>query len=154
MEIVFYRASKGNTADKVIAWWTSPFSSKFSGDWRDSYSHVEIILPTGFMVSASQYKGCVRAKKFKTSTSWHSLEVPMGRSMADATEKFILSKVGIKYDYIGLLGFVFGTRDVDSKYFCSELIAEALMEGGVLPKSNPAKFSPNTLYLELKKGLV
>lgn len=54
---------------------------------------------------------------------------------------------GLKYDYLGVLGFVFGNPDNPKKYFCSEWCAT------VLGLNNPSKISPGWLYKYIK-GLI
>jgi uncharacterized protein YycO len=45
----------------------------------------------------------------------------------DAAREFLVKQVGRKYDYLGVLGFVFRAPSLHrrKKWFCSELVAEA-----------------------------
>ena len=62
-------------------------------------------------------------------------------------KKFYEKTKGKKYDYLGVLGFVFGNHDNPNRYFCSEWCAT------VLGLNNPSKISPGWLYKYLK-GLI
>lgn len=50
----------------------------------------------------------------------------LGHAQALAVEKFLRSQVGAGYDWLGVARFLSGVnRDNFSKWFCSELVAEA-----------------------------
>ena len=55
-------------------------------------------------------------------------------------KEFYNKTKGLKYDYLGVLGFVFGNPDNPKRYFCSEWCAT------VLGLNNPSKISPGWLY--------
>lgn len=49
-----------------------------------------------------------------------------------AVKKWLIDQIGKPYDYFGLIGFLWRREyQNDNKWFCSELAAEALKQGGV-----------------------
>lgn len=69
--------------------------------------------------------------------------------------KWLNSQIGKDYDYGGLIGFLDAHRDWEepSKWFCSELIAEALVREGIIhPKVRSSRVTPNDLYELLING--
>jgi len=148
MKVIFYKA-KGNFFDKLIRWWTS---SSFDGDWKKSYSHCEILFSSGYMFSASQYENKTRFKYFnEKSTSWDSITVLTDTEDEAIIQDFCRSINGKKYDYLGILGFVFGNRDHPNKWFCSEVCTRALKEIGLCYSLKTSRTSPNALYTKLKE---
>ena len=56
------------------------------------------------------------------------------------TFEFYNMTEGKKYDYLGVIGIVFGNNDMPNRYFCSEWCAE------VLGIPNSSKITPAKLY--------
>lgn len=70
-------------------------------------------------------------------------------------KKWLDSQLGKDYDYSGLVGFFDQKRDWENpdKWFCSELIAEALIREGIIhPKVRSNRITPNDLYEILTNG--
>lgn len=65
------------------------------------------------------------------NTKWEMCNIDVPRP--DLVRKFAQEQVGKKYDYTALYALPFIDRDWSSpgKWFCSELVAAALQEGGV-----------------------
>jgi len=104
------------------------------GDWitrrvtRGKYSHCEIAvaLDKGLYrcYSASFRDGGVRIKTMMLpSNKWDliALDVAYAEIMA-----FHDRHIGKRYDWCGVLGFVFGNRDSANKWFCSEYCAACI----------------------------
>lgn len=145
-----------NYMDRVVSWWTSPFSSKFNGQWRYTYSHCEVIKKEAdgsyLMYSASSRNNDgVRVKKHSyNEASWEYISVPdLNEELAI---KFIKTQVGKKYDWMGIFGFVSPLADHESKWFCSEIVLRALQIAGSvhLGQYNCNRTSPNRLYALVK----
>ena len=147
MRVAFYKSSVGGISDKVVAWWTSPFSDKFNGEWKTGYSHVEFVFHDGLMFSASPVAGKCRFAEFSGSSSWDVVTINMEPLVEDTVRSFCKNLEGLKYDYLGILGFVFGNPDSGDRWFCSEVVSAGLKIVGELPyEVTPSTISPNKLY--------
>lgn len=121
--------------DAVIRWAT-----------RGQYSHVELIAGPAQLgnvaecLSASGRDGGVRAKRiYLRPEAWHLVEMP---EVSDELATYILARIGARYDYLGILlcqVLALGRHD-PGRWFCSEIIAEAL---GI---PQPQRISPQGLF--------
>ena len=94
--------------------------------------------------SAAPRDGKVRFKVLTLHPErWDIVDVP---GITDSQmEAWFREHKDAKYDYLGLVGFVFRPiKGRSKKYFCSEAIAEAM---GL---NNPSRISPNDLYTAVK----
>ena len=150
MKIIFYGNKQGNIFDKLIRWWTSPLADMFNGKWKDSYSHCEILFSDGMMFSASQYENRTRYRRHnRRSKSWVVIDIT-GTTSDEMLVRFYCDRIeGKRYDYLGILGFIFGTPDSKSKWFCSEACTSVLQNIGMCKTLTSGKTSPNALYLDL-----
>jgi hypothetical protein len=130
--LLFYKAP-GNIWDKIIRLVT-----------KSKYSHVEIAFEKigdtyRCWSSATRNNVGVRmAWQNNAQDIWDIIELPNN----NCSEQLFLQQNGKGYDYIGLLGTIFKIPIFNSKdkWFCSEIIAEAL---GV---PNSYKCTPQDLY--------
>ena len=129
---------------KVINWCTG----------KTGYHHVELLFTQGpsFSADSTDVKN-VRFKDIKFNPEdWDIVELPEHLN-EDTAYKFAITQVGKVYDWKGvLLNFVLpwpvmGTKNTN-KWFCSEIVAEALKFGGDLRLGGviPSLLSPNSLY--------
>ena len=96
---------------------------------KSKYSHVELSLgtPSHYLrncISASTRDGGVRVRLINVSSDhWDIAELD-----ETVDYEWVVSQVGKKYDWVGLLSTVLRTPILASndKWFCSELIATAL----------------------------
>lgn len=152
MKVIFYKAEQGNWTDKLIAWWTSPFKHKLNGDWLKSYSHVELLFSDGMMFSASQYENATRfTRRNPQSIAWVEVELDISWYEETLVRKFCQKHSGLKYDYVGVAGFVFGNPDESSKWFCSEICMVSLQSIGMFLDKDASKVSPNGMYRIITK---
>lgn len=152
MNIVFYGNRYGGIGDNAIRWWTSPMKSKLDGSWRDSYSHVELVFSDGMMFSASQHENRTRfARRNHNSAAWVEVTLAIDSYDEKLVRQFCENREGLKYDYAGVAGFVFGNPDIDSAWFCSEICVAALQYIGILTGVEASKVSPNEMYELLSK---
>ncbi len=123
-QLAFYKGRYGNFWDKFICLVT-----------RSEFSHIEAVFDHTSW-SSSPRDGGVRQTTFKPSDHWEILPCP------ELSEKLFLQEKGKKYDWLGLLAPVFQTKIFSSsdKWFCSEIIAEAL---GL---KDPWSYTPEDLY--------
>jgi len=133
MKIALYKG-KQHLFNKAVSWWT-----------RGPYSHVELILDDGISVSSSFRDGGVRYKNINYSNvdNWDFIEIgPEPTWMRDR----ISGILGQKYDWMGLIGFVFRrVGDDRNKKFCSETLMYLLMY------LEAWRFDPNTLAAVFSK---
>ena len=63
----------------------------------------------------------------------------------------LFSKEGAEYDYRGIKAFLVRINiHEDDKWFCSELLIEALHEAGIIDKTEPShKWSPGDIWKAL-----
>jgi len=147
--VAFYKAKNPNArwVDKLIAWWTN-----------GPYSHVEYVYENkdGDLVqcSASPRDGIVRCKPHKYNPDhWDYLELPISDKNFKIGQQFYKSIDGMKYDWLGILGFVIPIfRDRDSMWFCSETLTNLMKIFGYRTfwTIDPSETDPNKLYRLLK----
>lgn len=137
LRVVFFRGRGPFAA--LIRWFT-----------RGNYAHVGILdRSTNIIYEAREFRGVV--------ASHHGVRVAPGALYrfanpltAEEEEKvlaFLIEQLGKRYDYLSVLMFVlrlpFGPRD---RWFCSELVAEALLFAGrVLLFADSAELAPEHL---------
>jgi len=153
MQVIFYGNKHGSAFDNIIRWKTSSWRSRFNGDWKYSFSHVEILCDDGYMFSASQYDNKVRrAKHSYTGRAWIRMSIDISDTNKEKILRYMSSRLGSKYDYFGVVGFVFPSIKQDKKKdFCSEFCTLALQDLGLkeVKYLKPSKTSPNDLAFAL-----
>lgn len=130
MKIAFYKG-KGTLVDRMIRWWQ-----------RGPYSHVEAVLAENgdgtFECASSVHSAGVRIATITLPPDeWDVLDMPAD---VDAVRAWFTAHAGLRYDYLGILGFV--VRPVGGEprhYFCSEAVATALR------LDEPFRLDPNAL---------
>lgn len=127
--------------------------ARFS-DWltrrltKSPYSHCEIAIPISGShfdcYSSSIRDGGVRCKTMSLpADKWDLIELPGGHT-AHARLWFIFTQTqGRRYDWLGAIGIVAGTRQNHNKWFCSEWCAY------VLDYAEPWRLSPGSLAARL-----
>lgn len=151
MKLAFAKAKK--PYQRVITFFTRP----------GPYSHVEICfdrfngklpLPGGVPVlehdkggllcfSSAENDGGTRFKILDLNAEqWDLVDVPI-KSLA--AFKWCCGKLGVKYDFWGLRGFVFGEDDHnENDLWCSEAAIKCCQDQGYLTRF-PTNISPNAL---------
>lgn len=114
---------------------------------HSEFTHCEFVtekLMNRFLgYSSFPFEG-VRGKwiSFKEE-EWEFIKIP---DYVEFDLEFVFEEtINCKYDYLGVLGFIFGNKDDKKRYFCSEWIAT------VLDLKNPEKLSPGELYTIVKE---
>lgn len=140
---------KATLKEKFISFWTSDFKNKLNGEWKNGFSHCEIFFEGEKYSSTYQNNQGVRIDTHTKSNSWEYIELEV---VPDCVE-FIRDCLGLKYDFLGILGFVIPIKAREKKWFCSELCCEALKIGGCkqLWGVKAEQVSPNRLYKLLKQ---
>ncbi len=151
IKIAFYKANNPNAnwKDKLIAWWTN-----------GPYSHVEYVYEENnelIQCSASPRDGIVRCKTHKYDPNkWDYIDIYVSDKNYKVAKQFFKSIEGMKYDWLGILGFVVPIfRDRDSMWFCSETITNLMKIFGYRTfwTIDPSETDPNKLYRLLKEHL-
>ena len=160
MKIAFQYPHKGHIIENLITWWT-----------HSKYCHVALLFEDEFALNKYTYDNL--PKLFSADTN----QVPnVGFVYWNETSKQIfdvyeinyhlneskilqqaLKYVGAKYDYIGIFfNFIIPLRIEEPKrWFCSEICSYLLKKNGVPLKRHHYRYSPGSLYRELKnKGLI
>lgn len=135
MYVALYKA-KGLIGNRLISWWDG------------SYSHGELVYydkkeQATYGLSSSMRDGGVRAKKivFKKD-NWDFVDIKcLGIDAEEAFQKTKERQGLVKYDYLGISGFVARPIQEDpDKMFCTEWIATLL--GWTQPwRLSPAPFT-------------
>ena len=100
-------------------------------------THVEAILPDGRSI-ASWFYGGVQVKPAGYDVGAYSHELRVSITCTEAQQAafyaFMRSQIGKPYDALAIVAFAAGRdwQEPDS-WFCSELIAAALVEAGIFP---------------------
>lgn len=142
MQIAFYKAG-GRLFDRAIRWWT-----------HSAYSHCEFVFSDGMFFSSSPRDGGVRYKVVpKDKSKWDFVDIRMDVFDENTLRRWCDSKVGKRYDWVGIfLSQVLPLAVQDpGRYFCSEILVDALQQVGRLRGiDNPCEVSPQQLYSLLK----
>jgi hypothetical protein len=129
MKVAFYKGKK-RLFNKLVSWWT-----------RGPYSHCELVFSDGQSASSSYVDGGVRYKRILYNNDhWDFIELGPSFDEQKAREWFD-DHDSAKYDFMGLVGFVFRrVGDDRAKYFCNEAVLAAL------GFSESWRFDPNSTY--------
>lgn len=150
MKVIFHKLNNERYFGKLIGWWTSPFTWKFNGKWKDTFSHTELLFSDGKMFSASQYSNSTRYTKHRfNEENWAYKHVVITSEQEEIIRKWCDSQVGKEYDYAGAAGFVIPFRQARGKWFCSEVVTAALHKVDMLRSFKPSKMSPNDVAFAL-----
>lgn len=153
MYLAFYENRYGGILDRVIRWKTATWKQRFNGSWKDLPSHCELVFSDGMMFSASSRENIVRFKKHSfTGKAWDRIELCTNKEK-DIRE-WCETKEGLKYDYLGVLGFVIPfIKDRKNRWFCSEICSEALKQFNIIYIDDSSNVSPVKLnnIIKVKK---
>jgi uncharacterized protein YycO len=119
---------------------------------RGPYSHAAWMRRDGSVIEAWHLGGVMHnASPFTlhgedAHVDLFELKGLTGRQR-DAVETFLQNQVGSGYDWFGVIRFMSGVnRNNEARWFCSELVAEALQFAGrPVLQAEPWKISPSTL---------
>lgn len=118
------------------------------------YNHVAIEI-NGWVYEALSLDGVVKksAEHYNWNNRWVKHEVFQLNEGLDERliALFLEGQLGKKYDWGGVFALPFrqGWQN-DDKWFCSELVAEALREGGMSYALTPSRVTPRDLYARIK----
>jgi len=155
MQVIFYENRYGYFADKLIRFKTATWKQRLNGEWKDLPSHCELLFDNCQMFSASFREDVVRFKKHSyTGKAWCRIDIGLTDSQILQVGRFAREQAGKKYDYLGILGFVFPfVKDAKNRWFCSEICSEALKQVEYLDIKDSAKISPVKLKQIIKENM-
>lgn len=133
MRVAFYKGKK-RVFNRLVSWWT-----------RGPYSHTELVFSDGLSVSSSFMDGGVRYKRIQfNDINWDFVE--LGNRFDESQIRLRVDGfLGVKYDWLGLIGFVVRRiADDRGKMFCSEFVMT------LLGYPEAWRFDPNTAFNVLK----
>jgi hypothetical protein len=141
MKLAFYLGQFGTDLDRRIA----------AHDHPNRYSHVELWFDNVEgqpCFSSSNRDGGVRFKSIDlTSGKWELVDVPCRHFEELDVHRWCGTKVGGRYDWPGVLGFVIPfLRHKRNRWFCSEICTAALQRVGRLAGVVPHRTTPNKLH--------
>ena len=114
-----------------------------------SYSHAALQRPDGRIIEAWHKPPKVRLTRLKDWSNVEAYEVVgMTPEQWDEAIAWAESQIGKKYDFGGVMRFVTRWRKKqDDKWFCSELVFEAIKRAGVplLERVQCSQVSPTVL---------
>jgi len=123
-----------------------------------SYSHVGFLTGMGTLIECWPnpqnrfQRWCISSFDFhRAGTEYEVWELPCSQTHMIAISKFItqLAIKNTKYDWIGVLAFVFKRlSDADLRWFCSEGCVAPLVKAFKWTKVNPSHISPQN-FVEL-----
>lgn len=156
--IALYKATspRADFIDKLISFGT-----------RSLYTHSELIIEKDGIfnqVSVSPRDSSLREKPHIFDyDSWDYFEINSNKLDETKLKEFCNSKIGTKYDWIALLGFIVRLKiNLTDRLICSEFVTEAVLQSGVqlfnCSKSfmvSPAMLGDNPLLIKLEsRGVV
>ena len=138
MELIIRMAADSSLISKAIRFIT----------WSD-FSHCDFVLPEGGFLGAVPGKGTVLHDTKYPVEKYFKVVFPEGSKVNPAKIlAFARAQVGVGYDYLGVVGFAFHKNwQLDTSWFCSELITAAIETEYVLFNEKPWKISPRDLAI-------
>ena len=122
---------------------------------RGKYSHAALVFEDDMVIESRPFKGVIKSKNLiKASESKSVIDlysIRVSKKKYEVIREFMLNKVGSKYDYMSVFGFVLFSnkqnRHSRNKWFCGEIIISAFNKVHIyLVGKMPAwKASPTTL---------
>lgn len=141
MKIAFYKAKHGSLLNKAINWCSG----------RDGYSHVEFQFSDGVFFGSSGEQGGVKFRVHDANPEhWEVIELRLNQSEEECLRDWCKRRVGMKYDWFGVLGFILPAKHMAHRWFCSAICYGGLERIGRLGQLPSWKVSPNELYLIVK----
>ena len=109
---------------------------------RGVYSHTAIMLDDNKIVEA--WQGSNEVRIIESLSDGHKPGTEVDIYYLDATQsqqvlfvEFVMEQLGKKYDYLGILGFVFNRNfHGQDSWFCSELFMAACVYAGIVVLKN------------------
>jgi uncharacterized protein YycO len=143
MKLIFQRRPH-SLFERAICWWTG-----------GPYFHVAMVFHDNILIESLAGFGVRMAVVENIDPArWTTVEVPTTVEEEAIIQKWAVSEVGCKYDWLGIFmaQFLGIPRASRNKWFCSELVMDALHQIGRWLPYKPCTVSPNKLYKLVTKG--
>lgn len=135
MRILFRKVKGGDFVDHIIGW--------FSGG---KYSHVELVFSKILCFSSRPFSGTTFTTIDYDNEHWEVFNLPMSAEKELAILQWCMKESHCKYDWLGVLRFVFPfIKQSKKRWFCTEIVVTALQEAGfckglIAHKTSPSQF--------------
>ena len=123
---------------------------------RGTYSHVELIFSDNIWFSASLQDNGVRFKCIDyEKEKWDIIEIPSTKDEECICREYAKSKIGCKYDIIGIFFTQIWHIDVEDKnrYFCNEIVHATLQQMFLFKGVKPYSYNPNSFHKLVVRNL-
>ena len=134
--------SQKSLPSRLIQWWT-----------RSKFNHVALVYnPYKCLIIESRFGEGVSInpidKHVKPNDEIYIYYIFLPKNKYNQIMNFLVQRIGAKYDWTGILGFIF-KMDIEDRYkfFCSELIYDAFLAANIhlLNADSGFKIDPQTL---------
>jgi len=118
VKLVFFKEVDSSTLlRRLIKWWTN-----------SNYYHVEIVIDNLWVSAELSGVELHELRPLEDKYDYVDLNVDLSKEQYTALLKWVGSKDGIRYDYLGvLLSTILPARiDNPNKWFCSEIVVKIL----------------------------
>ena len=148
--LIFYKVGE--------RWWKEPLLNIVAAAAQmSSFTHVELAIGDSHASDGSMRNvcrifndstGCELTARTGRNPQYTYLQLGCSKAQENAMLRFARSCVGTPFSTSGMARSVFWPRTTDrSSYFCAELVADVLREGGLLDRSsNPGAATPEGLH--------
>lgn len=144
MKIIFRKHEPG-VYPGFIRWWT-----------KSIYSHCELLFDDNMKFSAvpSEHGTRYEQARILSPNEWDILFIGIDAPAEGCIRHFCDAEMGCEYDWMGIILSQFARmrREDPRKWFCSEVCAAALQQGGCIPTATPCTLSPGQLFKRLRES--
>jgi len=148
VKIAFYKKHTSLYTRGITLVQTLQFTSK------PQLIHCEFVIGKQWYTS-SYNDGGVRVREISgESGNWDFIYLDIPINGIDKARRFLEGEMGKEYDIEGIFLAQLFPLNIDSpqRWFCSEIVSEALMIAGVLPRDRDSSwYSPARLYDRLQE---
>lgn len=111
------------------------------------FSHCEIVFSDGTWFSSRPSQNGVVYSHRGDDGQWVYIDIPASPEAEEKLRKWADGEIGCKYDWWGILWFLFRrVRPHPDKWFCSEICTAALQQLGYLNNIESYRVTPTELY--------
>lgn len=135
----------------------------FSGNWLPGAAAIRIFTQSRWhhcgviwgesVIESRMLSGTsvTTLAEFKERGNWAIIDIPMTDEQNETAIEYLLTQVGASYDYSGIFAVLMVRREWQNptKWYCSELVAEACRRAGVpIARPQVAGVSPQDIWVQ------